>query len=109
MTTQATKDKEIQEGKFFAVISYIVFLCIVALVLKKDNKFALYHAKQGLVLFVFEVVCFIISIIPILGGLIAVLGIIIFPVFSAWGILQALMGNYSKLLVVSDIADNIVL
>jgi uncharacterized membrane protein len=109
MTSQADKDKEIQEGKFFAIISYIAFFCIVTLVLKKDNKFALHHAKQGLVLFVFEVVCFIVSIIPILGWLIAFLAIIIFPIFSSWGILQSLMGNYSRLPLVADIAERIVL
>jgi uncharacterized membrane protein len=102
-------NKEIQEGKFFAVISYISFLCIVSLVLKKDNKFCLHHAKQGLVMFVFEVVCFIFSIIPILGWLIAWMGIIVFSLFSAWGVLQALMGNYSNLPGISGIAGKIVL
>jgi len=101
--------KDIQEGKFFAVISYISFLCIIALVLKKENKFALYHAKQGLVLFVFEVVSFVLSIIPILGWLIRVLGLMVFTLVALWGILQALMGNYSRVPVISDIADKIVL
>lgn len=109
MTTQAAKDKEIKEGKFFAVISYISFLCIISLVLKKDNPFALYHAKQGLVLFVMEVVCFLISIVPFLGWLLVVMGFVIFPIFSALGIFQALMGNNGRLPIVSDIADNIVL
>jgi fumarate reductase subunit D len=103
------KDKEIQEGKFFALISYISFLCIVSLVLKKDNKFALYHAKQGLVLFVLEVAVFIISVIPFLGWLIGVLGVVIFTLFSIWGILQALMGNLNRLPLISDIADKVII
>jgi len=105
----ALKEKEIQEGKFFAVISYISFLCIISLVLKKDNKFAVYHAKQGLVLFVFEVVCFIVSVIPILGWLLGKGGLVLFTLASVWGILQALMGNRSRILLISDIADKIVL
>lgn len=103
------RQKDIQEGKFFAVISYISFLCIVALVLKKDNKFALYHAKQGLVLFVFEVATFIVSIIPLLGWLAGILGFVIFSLFSIWGILQALMGNYERLPIISDIAGKIII
>ncbi len=106
---ESHKDREIQEGKFFAMISYISFLCIVSMVLKKDNKFALYHAKQGLVLFVFEVVSFILSIIPILGWLIRIFGLVIFSLFSLWGILQALMGNYNRFPIISDIADKIVI
>lgn len=102
-------EKDIQEGKFFAVISYISFLCIIALLLKKDNKFALYHAKQGLVLFVFEVAAFIISIIPLFGWLLKTLGLVIFSLFSIWGILQALMGNCERLPIVSDIAEKIII
>lgn len=107
--TDSQKEQDIQEGKFFAVISYISFFCIVALVLKKDNRFALYHAKQGLVLFVFEVAAFIISIIPLLGWFLGTLGLAIFGLFSIWGILQALMGNYERLPIVSDMADKIII
>lgn len=102
-------EKDIHEGKFFAVISYISFLCIVSLVLKKDNKFALYHAKQGLVLFVFEVASFLLSIIPLLGWIISIFGLVVFVLASVWGILQALMGNCSRILLISDIADKIIL
>jgi uncharacterized membrane protein len=103
------KEKDIQEGKFFAVISYISFLCIVSLVLKKDNKFAIYHAKHGLVLFVLEVASFILSIIPLLGVLIKILGLLVFTLLSLWGILQSLMSNYSRIPVISKIADKIIL
>lgn len=103
------KDRETEEGKFFAVISYISFLCIISLVLKRDNKFALFHAKQGLVLFVFEVGSFIISIIPLLGWFIRILGVVVFTLISLWGILQALMGNYSRIPIVDKIADKIIL
>ena len=103
-----SSDKDVQEGKFFAVISYISFFCIVSLILKKDNKFALFHAKQGLVLFVLEVLCFILSIIP-LFWLIKNLIWVIFTLVSLWGMLLALQGDYKRLPVVSGIADKIVL
>lgn len=103
------KEKDMQEGKFFAVISYISFLCIISLAFKKDNKFALYHAKHGLVLFVLEVASFILSIIPLLGVLIKVLGLLVFTLLSLWGVLQSLMGNYSRIPIISKIADKIIL
>lgn len=102
-------EKEAQEGRFFAVISYISFLCIVSLLLKKENKFAVYHAKQGLVLFVFEIVSFILSVIPILGWLMKTLGVFAFVLASLWGILQALKGNYPQIPVISKIAEKIIL
>ncbi len=105
---KSTKEKLIEEGKFFAVISYISFLCIVSLVLKKDNDFALYHAKTGLVLFVFEVVIFLATIISFLWWL-KITGMLVFTLVSLWGIFQASMGKYNRILLVSDIADKIVL
>jgi uncharacterized membrane protein len=102
------EEKGIQEAKLFAAISYIGFLCVASLVLKKDNKFVLFHAKQGLVLFVFEVASFILSIIPLLGWLMRVFWAI-FLVASVWGFLEALMGNCKRLPVISGFADKIIL
>jgi len=103
------KHIQIQEGKFFALISYFSFLCIFSLVLKSDNKFAVFHGKQGLVLFVFEVATFLLSIIPVLGLFLGKLGIVVFGLVSLWQILQVLMENFSRIPVVSNIADKIVL
>ena len=104
---QANKAKGEQEEKFFAIISYISFFCILTLILKKESKFDLYHAKQGLVIFVFEVVAFILSIIPLLGWLIRIFGLIVFTLASLWGILQVLSNKYGRIPLISEIADKI--
>ena len=103
------EEQEIREGRFFAVISYVSFLCIITLVLKKGNKFALYHAKQGLVLFVMEVVAFILAIIPFLGCLIGIFGYALFLLVSLWGIMQAALGIYCRIPVVSKISQEIII
>ena len=58
MTTKepgmAQKDPEVQDGQFFAAVGYLSFLCFVPLALKKGNKFAQFHGKQALVLFILE-------------------------------------------------------
>ena len=103
------EEEQVREGKFFAVISYVSFLCIITLVLKKDNKFALYHAKQGLVLFVMEVAAFILSIIPFLGWLIGIFGYVLFLLVSLWGIMQSALGIYSRIPFVTDISEKVIL
>ena len=103
------EEQEIKEGKFFAIISYVCFLCIITLILKKDNKFALYHAKQGLVLFVIEVAAFILSIIPFLGWLIGIFGYALFLLVSLWGIMQAALGIYVRIPVITDISEKVIL
>ena len=99
------EDKDIQEGKIFAVIGYLGILCLLPLLLKKENKFALFHGKQGLVLFLGEVALGIISIIPLLGTLVGFLGVFVFGILSLVGIVQALMGNYWRMPVIADISD----
>ncbi|MDD3345014.1 MAG: hypothetical protein PHO34_01055 [Candidatus Omnitrophica bacterium] len=107
--TKTHDENMIREGKFFAVISYVSFLCIITLVLKKDNPFALYHAKQGLVLFVMEVAAFILSIIPLLGLLIGVFGYAVFFLASIWGIMQAALGQYCRIPLISGISEKVIL
>ena len=98
-------DKEIQEGKVLALLSYLGILCLIPLLLKKDNKFVLFHGKQGLVLFLGELAVGIISIIPFLGWFIGFISIILFGILSLVGIVQVLMGNYWKIPVVAGLAE----
>ncbi|MCH5297549.1 MAG: zinc-ribbon domain-containing protein [Ruminococcus sp.] len=44
-----------QDNKFMGVLAYIGILFLVPLFAAKQSKFAQFHAKQGLTLFVFEV------------------------------------------------------
>jgi len=97
----------VKDGKIYAVVSYWFFLCILPLILKKDNKFAVFHGKQGLVLFIFWVAGFIFSIIPFLGWIAYKFILFIYLLLCLWGSVQALMGNYARIPIVADLADKI--
>ncbi|MDD5431518.1 MAG: hypothetical protein PHO70_00805 [Candidatus Omnitrophica bacterium] len=103
------REKDLKEGRFFAIISYMSFLCVISLLLKKENKFVLFHAKQGLALFVLEVASFILSVIPIFNWLIGSIGFAIFMLMSLWGIYGVLKGRCNRIILVSNIAEKIVL
>ncbi|MFA5060519.1 MAG: hypothetical protein WC676_07835 [Candidatus Omnitrophota bacterium] len=99
-------EKEILDGKIYAVLSYISILCISPIIFKRENAFALSHGKQGLIIFVGQVAVLILSIVfP------WVLRPAMFLLFSLafWGIIEALRGHYVRLPLVSDIADKITL
>lgn len=104
---QAGGDKDIEENKAIAVLSYIGILCLVPLLAKKESRFAQFHAKQGLVLFIVEVVVYIISIIPIIGWLIGIIGTLIFIVISVIGIIKVLNGEYWEMPLIADLAKKI--
>ena len=63
-TEDNTKDydkKDIEQNKIMAILSYFGPLCIVPYLASKESKFAMYHAKQGLNLFIIEFAFGIIS------------------------------------------------
>lgn len=102
---EVQKDPVITEGMPFAVIGYLGVLCLVPLLLKKENKFALFHGKQGLVIFIAEIAAGVLTIIPIIGWVMAPLIIVALTVMSIIGIIQALMGNYFRMPIIADFAD----
>jgi uncharacterized membrane protein len=101
------QENQVLEGKVFAILSYLSILCIIPLVLKKDNAFVLQHSKQGLILFLGEVAVFILHII--LGQWILRLGIFILGVLSFIGLIAVLKGRQVQLPLISSLADSITL
>ena len=69
--------REVEANKVLAAISYLGLLCLVPLFLKKSSPYVQFHAKQGLVLLIAEIIISFVNIIPFFGmivwGLAAVL------------------------------------
>jgi uncharacterized membrane protein len=107
--TALPEAKEIHDGRFLASVAYWMILCILPLLLMKHNKFAVYHGKQGLVLFIIFIVAFILGTIPFLGWIIFRIVCLAYILFALWGTFQALSGKYSRIPFVSRIADKIIL
>jgi len=84
-------------GRFFAVISYLSILCLVPLVFKRSDRFAVHHAKQGLILLVWEVAAGVVSILPFVGQLILTLSWLACSILSLIGIVQAWAGVWWRL------------
>lgn len=97
---------QVLEGKVFAILAYLPFLCIIPLLLKKDNDFVLSHGKQGLVIFVAEIGVFILSIV---FAWIFRIGMFILLTLSFIGIIAVLKGRYIDLPVISEISKKITL
>lgn len=107
VTPSVQQDPEIQDGKFFAAIGYLFILCFVPILLKKQNKFAQFHGKQALVLFILEIAVLILKWVPVLGDLVSTIGCVVFAILSLVGIVKVLMGEYWEMPIVYDIANRI--
>ena len=96
-----------QSENVYAILSYLWILCLIPILMKKDDEFVRFHARQGLMLFIVEVGFGIIGIIPLLGWLVYILGILVCGIISLIGIVQVLMGNKWKIPVIGDWAEKI--
>jgi len=110
------EEQMIAEGKIFAVLAYLSILCLIPviyyttlrmipLVSSKVNKFAIFHARQGFVIFLLEVALLAANIIPVLGQIVFTVGALVLFSLSLVGIFQVLRGNYWKCPIVSDWAE----
>ena len=99
--------EEIKEGAPFAALAYVFFLWIFTFIFKKDNYFARFHAKNGIVIFVGNFACFAFMFILILGVLFGILQLVL-VLASLCGIFLSLTGKYERIYFVSDIADKLI-
>lgn len=92
------------DGRLAAIMSYIPFLCFVPLLNMKDNKEARFHARQGLILFLIELVA-VLFLIDAVSDL--VFKAVLFAAMGASiaGIYFALQGKNYKLPIIGDLAD----
>lgn len=86
----------IEEGKTIAIIAYItIFGLLIAFLMNNDkkNSFASYHLRQSLGLVLTSLALSVISIIPILGWIVSLLGSIFIIVLWVIGLMGALNGK----------------
>lgn len=97
-------NKDIEENKVMAVLAYVGILVLVPLLAAKDSKFAQYHAKQGLVVFIAEIILVVINVIPVVGWIVSFIGFIIVLILSIMGIVNALNGKEKELPILGQFA-----
>ena len=96
-----------KEGKDLTpILSYFGILFLIPLLICKDSRFAQFHAKQGLVLFIAEAIVFMISLIPFIGWLIGFVCWIACLVLSVMGIINVVNGRQILLPIIGKFAKN---
>jgi fumarate reductase subunit D len=99
--------KAVSGENAYAILAYLWILCLIPILMKKEDEFVKFHARQGLMLFIVEVGIAIIGIIPLLGPLVYMLGMLVCALLSLVGIVQVLMGNKWKMPVIGEWAEKI--
>lgn len=94
--------KDIEDNQIMAVLAYIIFF--IPLLVASKSRFAMYHANQGLLLFITAVIVNIVgTIIPIYGWLIILpLGNLAILVLAIVGIIHSANGDEKPLPLIGN-------
>jgi uncharacterized membrane protein len=115
----AISEREIESGRLLAAVAYLPALCFVGLLSAPDNRFVGFHARQGFLLFLVEVVAWIavaiyegsIGRIPVLGFLVgAVIRFVLglgFLVVTVYGVIKGASGEMARIPGLGDAVEKV--
>ena len=111
---EAISSEEIERGRLLAAVAYLPGLCFIGLIGAPDNRYVGFHARQGFLLFLLEVIaCVALAIydaslgrIPLLGFLIGALARFIlgfgFLAATIYGVLKGATGEMARIPYLGD-------
>ncbi len=112
MAKKAVKSlKSEEEKKIFAFLGVFLTIIgfIIALVAKRDDKYVMFYAKQGLVIFIAYVIVFVASIvlafIPVLGWAIMTMAYLVLLAFWVIGIVYSFSGEMKPIPFIGHFAE----
>ncbi|MFA6511661.1 MAG: DUF4870 domain-containing protein [Patescibacteria group bacterium] len=98
---ELNNSKDIDENRVIAALSYVGILFLLPMLLKRDSKFAQFHAKQGLVLFIGWLIAIFVWWIFVIGWLYS-MALLIFCII---GFVQAFTGKFYRLPLIADLSE----
>ena len=78
----------------------VTWIIIIALLLEPNSKFLRYHINQSILLTVFGFICGLVAIVPVIGWIASVAGMIATVVFTIMGIVRSLKGQAKDLPII---------
>ncbi|MBF0423778.1 MAG: hypothetical protein HQL73_12395 [Magnetococcales bacterium] len=92
-------------SQILAMFSYLGVLCLISLMFNEDgDDYVRFHAKQGLVLWVWGILAIFSLYIPVLGGFIFSFSVFVITLYSIAGIVSVLFSRAWRLPFISQLA-----
>lgn len=106
-TTAQYDQDDINNSLIMGILCYIPFLVFVPVFTAKNSAFTRFHANQGIVLFIADVIVFVLTRIlghiPLLGGILNFVLIAVISVLGVIGIYNVYKGKAKELPVIGSI------
>ncbi|MBF0626031.1 MAG: hypothetical protein HQL82_14640 [Magnetococcales bacterium] len=98
---------ETGSGRFMAAMSYLGILVLVPLALKPKDSYVTFHARQGAVLWIWEMLAIYALSVPGLGKMLFQFSSIACFLLSAVGLIAVLLGRAWRLPLVGTLSDRL--
>lgn len=99
-TVSSVGDDDAKKAKGIAWLSYLGILWLIPLLTLKDNAFAKFHVKQGIMLTILWVASSVIAAIPIIGWVADLVIWVLALIMMIMGIIYSLKGKCWKMPIV---------
>jgi fumarate reductase subunit D len=90
--------------RILALFSYLGILCLVPLMFNKDDEFVDFHARQGLVLWIWGVVSMFGLYIPLIGHFFFVSSVLVISMFAVIGVISIVLNRVWSLPIIGMLA-----
>jgi uncharacterized membrane protein len=105
---QKQDDREFlkDQGTIASILAYIPLICLIPLLQMRESEEARFHSKQGLILFLIEILAGL-FLIPGLSAMVWKTVLILALGAAAAGIIFGIQGKGYKLPIIGDIAEKL--
>ncbi|MBF0213555.1 MAG: hypothetical protein HQM00_08325 [Magnetococcales bacterium] len=92
------------KNRLMAALSYLGVLCLVPLLMESKDSFVVFHARQGLVLWVWTVLSFFAMHLPGLGPYLFSTSTVLVLFLSMFGLFSVVMNQRWRIPIIASIA-----
>ncbi len=93
------------KSRFLAFISYLGILCLVPLVINNDDEYVDFHARQGLILWMWGVLAIFGLYVPVAGQMFFRVSALLIMIFSMIGLISVALTRAWKIPVIGNWAE----
>jgi uncharacterized membrane protein len=107
MAVSTVRSKGGMKSRFLAILSYLGILCFVPLLRNKDDEFVHFHAKQGLIIWMWSVLAIFAIYLPGIGTWFFSFSTMAVVILSVIGVISASLNRAWKLPLIYSISNRI--
>ncbi|MEO5366623.1 MAG: hypothetical protein H7831_09775 [Magnetococcus sp. WYHC-3] len=93
--------------QLMALFSYMNVLCLVPMLFNRGDEYVMFHARQGVVLWIWAVVAMLGLHIPVIGGFLFSLSAVLIAMLSLVGLVSVALGRAWRIPVVARFAGHL--